>query len=354
MRLDQRLTFRLAIAALLALPACGSDNSDNDKLLTDAEYEQNAILDVKSFIQTNLDNLAAASAALQAAAPAPDADGWSATSDPAAMTEMKAQWKKAREAYEHVEGAIAVVFPELDVSTDARYDAFIETKADEDLFDGEGVTGVHAIERILWADAIPVSVVAFESQLAGYKAAAFPATEAEAEAFKNKLCARLVEDTKKMQSDFRGRALAAPSAYRGVIGSIREQVEKVEKAATGEEESRYAQYTLADMRANIAAGRTTYLAFQEWLLTKGGDAGKTDQRILEGFTRIEDALKENTSDALPAVPEAWSSDMPTAEQLNTPFGQLFSIIRNESNGESEGSLAYDMNLSADTLGIDPL
>ena len=34
-------------------------------------------------------------------------------------------WRKARVAYEHVEGATAPIFPDLDVSMDARYDDFL-------------------------------------------------------------------------------------------------------------------------------------------------------------------------------------------------------------------------------------
>ena len=116
-----------------------------------------------------------ASIALRAAAPAPDADGWNDTADAAAVNAMKTQWAAARSAYEQVEGAIAVLFPDYDVSTDERYDGFLaDTGPDADLFDGTGVTGVHAIERILWAGHAPADVVAFESTLTGYVAASFP------------------------------------------------------------------------------------------------------------------------------------------------------------------------------------
>ncbi|WP_437728626.1 EfeM/EfeO family lipoprotein [Sorangium sp. So ce861] len=342
----------LAIAAAaLSLPACGSDN---EKLKTDADYERRAVLEVKAFIQDNLDEFAAATAALQAAAPEPDEDGWSASSDKAAVDAMKAEWKKARQSYERVEGAIAVVFPDLDYSTDARYDAFIEVAADDDLFDDEGVTGVHAVERILWADEIPEPVLAFESALMNYSAAAFPATEAEAAAFKGELCERLKADAEKMKADFEGLALDAPSAYRGVINSILEQVEKTSKAATGEEESRYAQYTLADMRANVAAGEQTYAAFQPWLLTKGAEGAEVDQAVLAGFDRLSSAYDAIEGDALPPLPEGWSEEAPTEEQLATPFGELFALVERESDDATPGTLAYDMTRSADLLGIPAL
>jgi iron uptake system component EfeO len=339
----------LAAAGLLAA-ACGGDN---EVLTSDVEREEQAVLEVKGKIQVSLDELYDAAVDLQAAAPAPDADGWSAATDAAAVNEMRAQWKRARLAYEHVEGAIAVLFPDLDVSTDARYDAFIEVSPDQNLFDDTGVTGAHAIERVLWSDAMPGSVLAFESALPGYKAAAFPASEAEASDFKAKLCARFVADTKAIRDGFGPLALDASAAYRGVIGSMAEQVEKINKAATGEEESRYAQFTLADMRANVAAGKETYAAFQGWLKDKGGAA--VDVEILAGFDRIDEAYVQINGDALPPVPEGWSSEAPPADLLeNTPFGRLFGVLRTEADPEAQGSLVSAMLKSADLLGVEPL
>src|SRR4051812_4435484 len=151
---------------------------------------------------------------------------------------MRNAWRHSRAAYEHIEGAIAVLFPEIDVSLDARYDAFIAVAPDDNLFDAQGVTGVHAIERILWSDQIPARVLAFESALPGYRAAAFPATAAEATAFRDQLVARMLTDAMTMETQFAPLALDQAAAFRGVIGSLREQVEKAEFAATGEEESR--------------------------------------------------------------------------------------------------------------------
>ncbi len=204
-------SFALSAACAVLLSACGGEG--NQQVLDDAEREEQAVVTVKGFIQKNLDDLAASSAALAEKAPPPDADGWNATADKATVDALKAEWKKARLAYESVEGAIAIVFPDLDVSTDGRYDGFIATSADDDLFDDQGVTGVHAIERILWSDQTPAKVVEFEAGLPHYKAAAFPATQAEAAAFKDKLCKRLAEETRSMAEQFKGLALDAPAAY---------------------------------------------------------------------------------------------------------------------------------------------
>ena len=317
-----------------------------------ATPETQALLDVKTFIVGNINDLEKAVGDLQNAAPAPDADGWNSTADKAAVDNMKAAWKRARIAYEHIEGAIAVLFSGLDVSTDARYDDFISTTPDDNLFDDQGATGIHAIERILYSDVIPARVKTFEMGLMYYKPAAFPSNMQEASDFKTKLCARLVTDVKTMQTDFAPLALDPAAAYRGVIGSMNEQVEKANKAITGEEESRYAQFTLADMRTNVDAGLQTYNAFRSWLLSKGG--ASDDVTIKAGFDKIRAKYDSYAGDSLPPVPATWSPEMPSAEDLATPFGQLFQLLEDESNPDTSGSLVNTMNHSADLLGIPQL
>src|SRR5690242_10501830 len=105
-----------------------------------------------------------ASRELQAAAPLPSGRGWDAQADAQAIAAMKAAWHRGRTAYERIEGAVAPLFPESDLATDARYDDYLNqlgSDGDAKPFDGEGVVGMHAIERILWADAVPSEVVAF-------------------------------------------------------------------------------------------------------------------------------------------------------------------------------------------------
>jgi iron uptake system component EfeO len=330
----------LGLLSLTAL-ACG------------AAPEQQALLDVKAYIQKNLDGLAASSQALCDAAPTPMGRGWNAQMDKAAIDSMKATWKKARPEYERVEGAIAVLFPEIDASIDERYDGFLEGATDTALFDDEVVTGNHAIERILWSDSTPQRVIDFEKSLgAKYVAARFPATEQEARDFKEKLCARWARETKQMAKDFAPLALDPAAAFRGVIGSMQEQVEKVEKAATAEEESRYAQFTLADMKANLEGARATYAAFKPWLLSKGSSAA--DQRIEAAFAEVEAEYAKHSGDALPQVPATWSSLNPSMADLATPFGQLFSVVQKAADDKASGTLATEMGLAADTMGIPQL
>ena len=156
----------LLIGITVSMAACGGSNV--------APRDQ-ALNGTKSFITKNLNALLTATTALQTSAPAGGANGWDPTADRAAIEAMKGHWKEARIAYESIEGAIAVLFPELDVSTDERYDGFLGNGPDDDLFDDQGVTGIHAIERILWSDAIPASVVDLRERARRLPAGALPA-----------------------------------------------------------------------------------------------------------------------------------------------------------------------------------
>jgi iron uptake system component EfeO len=344
-----------ALTVTLALAACEPGTATTPAGTVDpavaARNEAMALTAVKDYVNTNLVSLAQAGADLQRAAPAPDADGWNNVADKAAVDAMKTAWRRARQGYEHIEGAIAVLFPELDVATDERYDGFIEMDTDDNLFDGEVVTGIHAIERILWAAETRPEVIEFEKGLKNYKAAAFPKTQAEAEAFKNGLCQRLVNDLNMMRDMFKGLALDTPAAYRGVIGSVAEQIEKITLAETGEEESRYANETLADMRFNIEGGQATHLAFRNWLLaSKDGPA--LDQRITAGFQRVSEALGSGTQ--LPPVPATWTAVSPSAADLATPFGKLYTLVKKEADDKDPSSLVSAMEAAASALGIKAL
>lgn len=337
------------ILAASLLAACGNDPVDSGNE-GGGDLQKQATLQVKTYVSSELARLHDAAVALQDAAPEPDADGWNAADDAAAVEAMRAEWKKARLAYERIEGAIAVIFPELDASTDERYDGFIAEGEDAFLFDGEGVTGVHGIERILWADQHPEHVVAFESALPGYIAAAFPANLEEARAFKEGLLQKLVDDTQTMVDDFRPLALAPAAAFRGVIGSLEEQLEKVSLAATGEDESRYAQHTMADMRANLEGGRRIYEAFQPWLQSvEGGPA--LAAKVIAGFERLGAHYVAIQGDAIPAVPDGWNPSNPSAEHLETPYGELFQLLEAEADPQASDSLVHAMAEAADAMAI---
>jgi iron uptake system component EfeO len=338
------MTTKIRLFMALALVGCDSSGGGGAP-------EEGAVREVKSYITQNLDQLVQAASDLQKAAPAPVDDGWSSTRDKAALDAMRSAWVRARQSYEHIEGAIAVLFPELDVSTDERYDGFLEEAPDSNLFDGEGVTGIHAVERILWADQPRMEVVEFEKALKGYVPAALPRNRQEAEGFKNQLCKRLVTDVTEMRDMFKPLALDSAAAYRGVIGSLEEQIEKITKAETGEEESRYANNTLADMRFNVEGGQATHKAFQSWL--RGTTAGAAlDDKIQAGFARLMAAYGADAK--LPPVPPTWNATKPSATDLATPFGKLYQLLTTESDGMNPSSLVSAMNAAAEAMGIKAL
>lgn len=329
-------------ATSCVLGACGNEE----------DPQAYAVLDTKDYVNGQLEALLKASKALQAAAPAPDDDGWNADDDEAAVDKMRAAWGDARDAYERIEGSIAILFMELDISTDERYDGFIEGEPDENLFDGEGVTGMHAIERILWAGEHPESVVEFESGLDGYKEAAFPKNEDEATDFKTKLAKRLVDDVTEMRDQFEPKVLDAATAFGGVIGSMEEQIEKVTAAASAEDESRYAERTLDDMRANLEGGIAVYEAFRPWVRADAGD--DVDEDIQAAFDRLEQAYEDIDGAAIPAPPDDFNALEPTEDQLDTPYGKLFAVLEEEADLERESSLVGLMVAARAAMNIDGL
>ena len=347
-------TFKLATLPLLVLPiACGSSSGNSDEQMSVARAMQQSL-------KSDLTTLADAAVTLQAAAPTPPDRGWDATLDASAFDAMKAAWIQARTAYEHVEGAVAPIFPQTDIAIDERYDGFLAAlgpQGDTDLFDGQGVTGMHAIERILYANVIPANVVAFEMTLPGYQPASFPTTAAQAMEFKTGLAAQLVTDTANLLTNWNATAnLDVSGAFQGLIGLMNEQQEKVNNASLGEEESRYSQRTMADLRANLDGTTTIYGLFRGWLDSKPAEAstpsGTTvDGSIMAGFASLKTTYDGVSGDAIPTPPADWSAETPSATDLATPFGMLYQAVHESADPNQTGSVVQNMNEGAMLLGI---
>ena len=329
-------TFSLSLIVCL-IAACGDDP-------TDLTARDAATLAVKDYVARELGALRSAAERLQSRTPA---TGWTRLTHAGALDDMRDAWKDARVAYEHVEGAIAVLFEDLDYSTDARYEMFLEEGADTNLFDDQIVIGMHAIERILWADEHPQWVTDFEATLPGYRIASYPAGDVDAQSFKAELARKLVDDFDTMYAAFTPLALDAADAYRGVVGSMAEQFEKVNLAATGEDESRYAQHTLADMRANLEGGRQIYAAFRDWLRGEPGGA-EVDATITARFDAVRAYYDALAGESLPQVPLDWNPDAP---DTSTDYGRLFVFLASESDVENPDSLVAAMREGAALLGI---
>jgi iron uptake system component EfeO len=279
--------------------------------------------------------------------------GWDATHDAAALGEMRMHWQRARAAYERIEGAIAPLFPESDAATDARYDDFLASlgpDGDPEPFDGEGVIGMHAIERILWVEDVPVVVAEFERGLPGHRAAAYPRTEAEARAFKEQLAARMVRDVEALRSQLVPLTLDVAFVLRGLLDLAAEQFEKVDRAATGQEESRYAQTTLDDLRDNRRGCYDAYRLFRPWLLSRPRGA-EVDRRVLAAFERLDRAYDAIPGHAIPRPPANMSRLEPTEAHLQTPFGRLFTTVRRESDDAVPGSLRASLREVSEVLAL---
>jgi len=336
--------------SLLLVVACGRSSAatGNSAVERDARIAQ----DMKGLIAAELVRWRESSQKVQALAPSAGR-GWSATEDAGALRDMRLAWGSGREAYELIEGAIAATFPESDAATDARYDDFLArlgAQGDANAFDGAGVVGMHAIERVLWAQEIQEDVVRFERGLSGYRAARYPESAVEAQAFKEQLAGRLVADIVELERAFTPLELDVAFAFQGLIDLAAEQVEKVDRAATGQEESRYAQTTMRDLRANYRGCLSAYRVFEPWVKKTSGGAA-LDKRVLAAFSRLEAAYAAVKGDSIPRPPSGWSSISPQPEHAESAFGQLYMVVKRESDPARAGSLTAELYAVARALEL---
>jgi iron uptake system component EfeO len=341
-------TFVLGGAFAVILAGCGA--GDNAEVLADAAHDAASARAAQALLAGHAADLHAAVVSLCAAAPLPPATGWSDATDPAAVAAMRAAWKDAHRAYQGLDGAADLLFPDLDKVLDGAYEDALAAGPDEDPFDAEGFVGLHAVERILWADAIPPHVVAAESALPGYVPAFFPVSELQAAEFHYDLCARLVSDAEALVERVASLDLGSPDGYEAGVRLVEQQVGKVTAAGQGLDESRYSDTTLADMRADVAAARATHEAYRPWLAAKPGGSAM-DADVEAGFTRLDAAYAAVAGDGLPAVPPGWSAVDPTAAARAAPFGKLFAAASAASDDTQPGSLAHLMDGAAVRMGI---
>lgn len=333
----------VACCALAGLAGC------IDK--TDADFRAEIAASMHTAMTQNLADMVQAARELQAAAPL---HGWNVVTDAASISKMREAWKRVRVAWEQVEGAVAPMFPDLDFTMDSRYEDFLRasgSQGDPYLFDANGVIGMHAIERILFAPVTRPEVVAFERTLPGYTQSAYPATDNEAIAFKTQLVQRLIDDATQLQSSWKPEDVNIAAAYQGLVDLMKEQQDKVNLAASGAEESRYSNITLVDLRNNLTGTHTVYDLFREWIDSKSS-AVSSDQQIQTRFSSLQTAYSSTTSgDALPDVPAGWDPAHPSADALSTPFGTLWQEVHDSVDPTSQGSVVFEMNRIAELLGF---
>jgi iron uptake system component EfeO len=337
----------LILALALCVPGCGSGQSKSD-----AQFQSEIVAGMHDLLLNRVRNLNQAAIDLCAAAPLAAGRGWDGQADADAIERMKGAWVGARGAWEQAEGVLAPLFHDIDASMDARYEDTVgpNLPGDDDLFDGNGVTGMHAIERILYAPDTPAGVVDRESQLPGYHPAAWPATEQQAAEFKNQLCRRFVDDSKSLVDDWLPKAIDLRFAFQGITALMDEQEEKVSLAAENVEESRYAQRTLADLRDNLSGTQSVYALFVPWLMTKP-DGAAADMQVQTALARLQTTYLSVPGDAIPSPPADWNSNLPSAADQQSPFGILFVAVVQEVEPSRPGSAVDSMNRVARMLGL---
>jgi iron uptake system component EfeO len=347
----------LPLGALLLGAACSSKPS------SDTAHREAVIVGMRTVFVSDLANLVSFSQMLQTAAPTSTARGWDVAADADAIAAMKVAWTGCRAAYEHLEGATAPLFPDIDATIDTRYDDFLAALPGGDpyLFDDLGVTGMHAIERILFSSVTSARVVSYEATLPGDVASAFPGTAREASDFKTLLVGKQIADAQALQTGWEN----APSydlgaVFQGLVSLMGEQQEKIDRASTSQEESRYAQTTLLDIRNNLAGTERVYALFQPWIQSKSGvtfegdtgDPGATqdgktiDAAIEAGFAALQTLYDSIQGDAVPLPPDSWSSVNPTATDLATPYGTLYEGVHQAVDPNQPGSIVAQMNAAA--------
>lgn len=318
---------------------------------TDSDFRAEVAASMHAALTKNLEDMVQGTRELQAAAPT---RGWNVVTDAPAIGRMRDAWRRTRVAWEQIEGAIAPMFDYLDKTMDARYEDYLLSvgpAGDPYLFDANGVIGMHAVERILFAPATRPEVVAFERTLLGYKPAAYPATDNEAIAFKTQLVQRLIDDATLLHSLWKPDEVDIATAYHGLVDLMKEQQDKVNRAATGAEESRYSNITLVDLRNNLAGTQSTYDLFREWIYSKSS-AVSSDAKIQDQFSTLHSVYSSATAgDALPEVPAGWNPMNPSADALSTPYGMLWREVHSSVDPNSHGSVVFEMNKIAELLGF---
>ena len=339
-----------ALAFALALGACSAHTNALPPPVVDPTAAQATKDRIVAVVQPQLDALVQAATEMHDAAPADR--GWDPTLDAALIDSMKQAWMRAHDAYEHAEAAVEPLFPDEHLTIDGRYEVFMTSgERERNPFDDRIVVGLHAVERILWYDAIPQYVLDFEDGIPLGFRAALPANDSQALLFKTQLLSQLVAEATRVRDLFASR-LDLGRVLDGLVASLQEQKDDVSKRAFGQDESRYAQRSMDDLRSQLEGARAVYGAYRPWLL-EWPDGADVDAKIGSGFDALSAAYAAIDGDAIPAGPEPWRPLHPSDADLATTFGRLFSAASTAGATAEDGSLAFELNVAAMGLALTP-
>jgi iron uptake system component EfeO len=348
------MKYALGLAAVPAMAACSSSSGSGGEPTSDAQFQLQVTQGMHDSLQDDLNALVNAAKALQSDAPDKPWD----ENDPA-VPAMEADWIAARHAYEHVEGATAPIYPDIDLSIDGRVEDFGPAgsgalTAMSDMFSDQGMTGLHAVERILYKSVTPMSVVTYEMGLGYAPPQAYPASQQDADDFKNKLCAKIVADATSLLNQWQPKVADIGSSFQGLTSLMNEQKEKVTKAGLDQEESRYSQRTMDDLRENLSGTIKIYGVFSPWIKSKSGGTD-IDSKINASFDDLQTVYNSSqyAGVAFPKPPADWSDVSPTAADLMTTFGQLYTAVANTVDPTNPNSTVSEMNDAATLCGLPP-
>jgi iron uptake system component EfeO len=168
-----------------------------------------------------------------------------------------------------------------------------------------------------------------------------------------------VTDSKYLLDSWTPTMIDVSGAFGGLIALMNEQQEKVNKAATGEEESRYSQRTMADLRANLVGTQKIYDLFSSWLKSEPTPASAAsvpsgaaiDAAITADFAALAAVYATVAGDAIPQPPVTWAAENPSPADLQTPFGMLYEAVHDAVDASMPGSTVDEMTQAAALLGI---
>jgi len=75
--------------------------------------------------------------------------------------------------------------------------------------------------------------------------------------------------------------------------------------------------------------------------------------VLAWLASIDAAYKAVPGNAIPEPPATWSAESPSAADLQTPFGKLYTAVLEQSDVAKKGSVVSKLDEAGAILGFPP-